>query len=67
MNLIVLHLMVGIPHGPILGPMLFLLQVNKLCSLLSNANVIMYADDTSLIGSNKRFLRFRNRQNSITY
>ena len=38
----------GVPQGSCLGPLLLLLCINNLPKAINNANVYMYADDTSL-------------------
>ena len=38
----------GIPHGSILGPILFLLHFNDSVNALVHCNVVKYADDTVL-------------------
>lgn len=43
----------GVPQGSILGPILFLLYINELDTITSDAKFTIYADDTSLIVSNK--------------
>ena len=43
----------GVPQGSILGPLLFLIHVNDLHHQIQKSNLIMYADDTVLLFSDK--------------
>lgn len=47
-----LEIEMGVPQGSVLGPMLFILYINNLEKYLNN-NFTMYADDLSLLVSNK--------------
>ena len=45
---------VGVPHGSILGPLLFILHVNDLTEAASECSILMYADDTVLFCSSSQ-------------
>ena len=49
----------GVPQGSILGPLLFITNMNGLLLAVDNAEITMYADDTSIY-------RAFNNINSLT-
>ena len=43
----------GVPQGSVVGPLLFTLYVNDVCSRLKNSRCFLYADDIALVVSGK--------------
>ena len=57
----------GVPQGSVLGPLLFLLYINDIPQIMTNCNVLMYADDTVLYCSGKNYLEIQAQmQESLT-
>ena len=54
----------GVPQGSILGPSLFTLYINDLPSVTKTCKLIIYADDTAIIYSDKQKEQIKNHLNN---
>jgi hypothetical protein len=56
----------GVPRGSVLGPLLFLLYINNLPKIVNdNAEVVLYADNTSIIITSINPTNFTNSADKI--
>ena len=56
---------VGVPQGSIVGPILFVLYVNDLDSIAGEGSFTIYADDTSIVISDKQNVKIEEKSQRV--
>lgn len=61
------YINLGVAHGSIIGPVIFLLYVKDLPLFTKSGSVVSYVDHTSMIGVSDTLCKSRNIIHSICY